>query len=109
MALCGNSAARPPTRSSLCKQGTSGIATPLPVRKQFEADTAYNYSTACLFSGINRLATGVGLEGMDDRIVYRFFTGGSDAVAARVEVDGRLLSRKFTTRAPARKLKAQPG
>ena len=86
---------------SPCKQGKSGIGVPSAVREQFGANTTYDCFIPYLFSGINRLATGVGLIGVDSCIVHRFFCGGSDAVAALVGVDGRLLIRKFATRAPA--------
>ena len=92
------------TWSGLCKQGKSGIGAPLAVRKRFEADATCTRFIGCLFSGISRLAMGVGLEGVGGCIVRRFLGGGPAAVAALVGVDGRPLIRRSATGAPARKL-----
>ncbi len=87
--------------------GRSGQAAPLAARKRFDAVTTYDYFLASLFSGTNQLVSGFGLEAIDDCIIHKFFHGGSDAITALVEVDERLLIRKFATGAPGQKLAVQ--
>lgn len=89
------------------KRGKSGTGAPLAARKRFEAVNTYDYFLASLFSGTNQLVTGFGLEAVDDCIIHKFFKGGSDAITALVEVDERLMIRKFAVGPAATKLKVQ--
>ena len=88
-------------------RGKSGIGSPAAARRRFEAVNTYDYFLASLFSGANQLVTGFGMEGADDCIIHKFFRGGSDAITALVEVDERLLIRKFAVGAAGQKLKTQ--
>ncbi len=89
------------------RRGKSGADNPAVARKRFEAMTTYDYFLASLFSGTNHLVTGFGLEAIDDCIIHKFFKGGSDAITALVEVDQRLLIRKFAVGPAGQKLKVQ--
>ncbi len=76
-------------------------------RNRFKAEGEYEYFLVSLFSGDNKVATSFGLEAIDDGTVNRLFAGGSDAITALVEVEQRLLIRKFAVGAAGEKLKAQ--
>lgn len=89
------------------QRGKSGTGSPAALRKRFDALITYDYFLASLFTGTNSLVAGFGLDAVDDCIVHKFFKGGSDAITALVEVDERLLIRKFATGAAAEKLKVQ--
>jgi Lysylphosphatidylglycerol synthase TM region len=76
-------------------------------RNRFKAEREYEFFLVSLFSGDNKIATSFGLEAIDDGSVNKLFAGGSDAITALVEVDQRLVIRKFAVGAAAEKLKAQ--
>jgi hypothetical protein len=76
-------------------------------RNRFKAEREYEFFLVSLFSGDNKIATSFGLEAIDDGSVNKLFAGGSDAITALVEVDQRLVIRKFAVGAAADKLKAQ--
>lgn len=76
-------------------------------RNRFKVENEYWFFLAALFSGDDHVVTGFGLRAIEDGVVHKFFQGGSDAVTALVEVDGRLLIRKFAVGEAAEKLKVQ--
>lgn len=76
-------------------------------RNRFKVQNEYWLFLAALFSGDDHVVTGFGLRAIEDGVVHKFFQGGSDAVTALVEVEGRLLIRKFAVGAAAEKLKVQ--
>jgi Lysylphosphatidylglycerol synthase TM region len=76
-------------------------------RKKFKAEGAYEYFLISLFGESNRVATNFGLQAIDDGTVHKLFAGGSDAIAAVVEVNNTLLIRKFAMGEAGVKLKEQ--
>lgn len=76
-------------------------------RHRFKGQVEYEYFLSSLFSGNNNVAISFGLDAIDDGKVHKLFPGGSDAITAMVEVNERLLIRKFAVGAAGVKLKAQ--
>lgn len=76
-------------------------------RHRFKGEAEYRYFLASLFSGGNQVAISFGLDAIDDGKVHKLFPGGSDAITAMVEVNERLLIRKFAVGAAGVKLKLQ--
>jgi hypothetical protein len=76
-------------------------------RNHYKGEVEYEYFLTSLFSGDNKVATSFGLEAIDDGMVHKLFTGGSDAITAMVEVNEHLVIRKFAVGAAGNKLKAQ--
>lgn len=76
-------------------------------RNHYKGEGEYEYFLVSLFSGDNKVATSFGLEAIDDGTVHKLFVGGSDAITAMVEVDERLVIRKFAVGPAGDKLKAQ--
>lgn len=79
----------------------------LVVKGRFRTDDEYGYFLASLFSGNNQVATTFGLQAIDDGAVAKLFSGGSDAITALVDVQGKLAIRKFAVGAAGEKLKGQ--
>lgn len=88
-------------------RGKSGVDAPFALRNRFIVATAYERFLAALFSGSDQLVTGYWAEAIGDCVVHKFFNGGSDAITALVEKDGRLVIRKFAVAGAAGKLKVQ--
>lgn len=74
---------------------------------RFTVTSEYEIFLVSLFGGSNQAVSGFGLDALDDGVVHRLFTGGSDAITALVEVQGQLVIRKFATGNPGIKLKVQ--
>ncbi|WP_127754117.1 lysylphosphatidylglycerol synthase transmembrane domain-containing protein [Devosia sp. 1566] len=87
--------------------GTPADRSPPQSRNRFKREAEYEYFLASLFSGDDHVVTGFGLRAVEDGLVHKLFNGGSDAITALVEVDDRLLIRKFALGVPGRKLKVQ--
>ena len=79
----------------------------LPACSKFKHDNEYKYFLASLFSGDDQILSGFALLAMEDGVMQRLFNGGSDAITALVEVDQKLVIRKFAIGLAAEKLKAQ--
>lgn len=90
------------------RRGTSAAAhVSRSARDRFKMQNEYEHFLGALFSGNNQVVTGFGLRAIDDGLVHRIYNGGSEAVTALVEVDDRLLIRKFAVGAAAAKLRVQ--
>ncbi len=76
-------------------------------RHRFKGEAEYKYFLTSLFSGNNNVAISFGLDAIDDGKVHKLFPGGSDAITAMVEVNERLVIRKFAVGAAGDKLRAQ--
>lgn len=82
-------------------------ANPFAGEDRFTTAETYNRFLTDLFRGEDRLATSFWREALADCVMHRFFNGGSDAITALVEVEGRLLIRKFAIGGAAVKLAEQ--
>lgn len=73
------------------------------------------YSDSCgyedfldaLFSNARAAVSGFGMRAVDDCVVHRFYQGGSEALTALVEVDRRMMIRKFAMGTAADRLREQ--
>ncbi len=77
------------------------------VHDRFMRSAEYDSFLTSLFSGERHAVASFGLRSIDDGVVHRFYPGGSGAVTALFERDGRLLVRKFASGPAADKLNAQ--
>jgi hypothetical protein len=73
----------------------------------FRRASDYELFLTALFGDGHRLVSDFGLSAIDDAVVHRLLHGGSDAVTAVVESDGRLIIRKFAVSDAAEKLSVQ--
>jgi hypothetical protein len=76
-------------------------------RTKFSGDNEYKYFLANHFNGDDQLLSSFGLFAMEDCIMQRQFSGGSDAITALVEVDHKLLIRKFAVGLASERLQSQ--
>jgi hypothetical protein len=77
------------------------------VRDKFKQGNEYNYFLDSYFSGEDKVLSSFGLLSMDDGVIHRLFNGGSDAITALVEIDEKLVIRKYAVGAAGLKLKGQ--
>lgn len=77
------------------------------VSDRFKQRNEYNYFLASHFGGDDKVLSSFGLLAMEDGVIQRLFNGGSDAITALVEVDERLVIRKFAFGLAGIKLKDQ--
>jgi uncharacterized protein (TIRG00374 family) len=89
------------------QHGKSGLGLPSSIHTSFKVSDTYELYLAKLFSGGDQLITRLQLPAIQDCIIHKFYVGGSDAVTALVEVEGRLIIRKFAADSAAEKLKVQ--
>lgn len=76
-------------------------------KNKFADNSEYEFFLSSLFSGDNYATTKFGLNAVNDSIVVRLFNGGSDAITALIEVNNKLVIRKFATQNAAKKLQDQ--
>lgn len=74
---------------------------------RFRDRDSYDYFLLSHFTGRNQLLSIFGLRAVDDAVVHKLFVGGSDAITALVEVNEKLVIRKFAPGAAGAKLKVQ--
>ena len=77
------------------------------VREHYRMDTEHRMFLNSLFSGGDTGIAHFGLQAIGDGMVNRFYTGGSGAVTALVEVGETLLVRKFGIGEAGEKLRIQ--
>jgi hypothetical protein len=76
-------------------------------RVRFKGEEHWEHFLVALFSGGDRGVSGFGLHGIRDVVVHKLYSGGSEAITALVELDDRLLIRKFADGAPGIRLRVQ--
>jgi hypothetical protein len=76
-------------------------------RERFKVSEEYSLFLSALFSGNDGSATRFGLNAIGEGVVHRFFSGGSEAVTALIEIEDNLFIRKFATDQAAEKLRSQ--
>lgn len=76
-------------------------------KNKFAADREYEFFLSSLFSGDNYATTAFGLNAVDDSTIVRLFNGGSDAITALINLDNKLVIRKFATNEASGKLANQ--
>ncbi|NJL07126.1 MAG: flippase-like domain-containing protein [Methylacidiphilales bacterium] len=74
---------------------------------KFRRASDYELFLTALFGDEHHLVSDFGLSAIDDAVVHRLLHGGSDAITAVVESDGRLIIRKFAVCDAAEKLRVQ--
>ncbi|BBF93849.1 lysylphosphatidylglycerol synthase transmembrane domain-containing protein [Blastochloris tepida] len=74
---------------------------------KFRRASDYELFLTALFGDEHHLVSDFGLSALDDAVVHRLLHGGSDAITAVVESDGRLIIRKFAVCDAAEKLSVQ--
>jgi hypothetical protein len=77
------------------------------IGRRFRNTSDYAALMAAHFTASRQIVSAFAGEGMDDVIVHRILPGGSDAVTAVVEVQGKLSIRKLATGASGQKLSVQ--
>ena len=87
--------------------GKSGRASHAARSERFTAAEGYEDFLDALFSDARHSVSGFGMRAVDDCVVHRFYRGGSDALAALVETEGRFVIRKFAMGGAAAKLEVQ--
>jgi hypothetical protein len=76
-------------------------------RDKFKQENEYDYFLASHFSGDDQVLSSFSLLAMEDGIIVRLFNGGSDAITALIEVNEKLVIRKFALGSAAIKLQEQ--
>lgn len=100
---------RPVVRAALplLRIGKSGRCSSPARSERFTGSAGYEDFLDALFSDARRAVSGFGMGAVDDCVVHRFYQGGSDALAALVETEGRFVIRKFAMGGAAAKLEVQ--
>jgi hypothetical protein len=80
---------------------------PNSARDKFQQVKEFDYFLASHFGGGDKVLSSFSLLGIEDGSIVRLYNGGSDAITALVEVNERLIIRKFAVGAAAVKLKSQ--
>jgi len=80
---------------------------PSSIARRFRNSSDYAALMAAHFTATRQIVAAFAGEGMEDVIVHRLLPGGSDAVTAVVEVQGKLSIRKLATADAARRLSVQ--
>jgi hypothetical protein len=74
---------------------------------KFKTEEHWEDFLVALFSGGDKAVSGFGLHGIGDVVVHKLYPGGSDAITALVELEDRLLIRKFADGVPGSRLRVQ--
>jgi Lysylphosphatidylglycerol synthase TM region len=74
---------------------------------KFKTEEHWEDFLVALFSGGDKAVSGFGLHGIGDVVVHKLYPGGSDAITALVELEDRLLIRKFADDVPGTRLRVQ--
>jgi hypothetical protein len=85
----------------------SAIARVGPISARFKQASEYQSFLLSRFTNRSDLLADFGMSAILDGTVQRLFPGGSDAITALVEVDDRLLIRKFALGEAGKKLQGQ--
>jgi hypothetical protein len=91
----------------LLRIGTSGRASHSARSERFTGAAGYEDFLDALFSDARSAVSGFGIRAADDCVVHHFYHGGSDALAALVDAQGKLLIRKFAMGNAAARLEVQ--